>query len=727
MNAEMERKQNHLKALYEALRKQESPGGVRALFEAAEAAGIEAGIAELQLFGEAVAGYAIVPEWVSRFIALLMAERAHATILDPLAGVGSLIGPLVRRLRPEKAVAVCTKAGHDIAVLLNQEEEIVWLEESEFLPDSDIIEGGFDLVVASLPAGGDYKAVLNGASVHIGADGTGIFLLAEDVKNDLDNLPENVFVDTVLTLGEGLMVILKRQAPDHIFAGRLSPEQGNQDILARNIALRREGRTASLGVLMQRRDGDRIREAILECDIRRKTENSGADPVRFGDVALSMAEHGAWKTSPDAVYVPPEPTGEVSVSRGEAVGDAAGWLQVVLERNLANPAYIAAFLNTDIGRQIRSLACLRARHTDRMKALADCVIYLPDRQTQDSVMRVQRLLAHMRDRVGALERDLMAHPYSADRIQQVLDAVWHEDDLDQWIETLPFPLASILWAYNTAGPESEHRIEHLFHFFEAYAEFSAVVLISAIGPLCVEKGVELLEHEPYFRDSYRFATFRAWIVLGRRLAHHTRTLMSSPRTRKICIERFGNPDPGFLELLTHKRIFAILDDVANMRNLWKAHGGVLNGDTARERCLLLEEKLAGMREHIGQEFASVMLLSPGLSRYSEGIFSYRAQLLRGSHMTFRDVGVETTVPMEEGRLYLLYDHEKSPLVLLPLIRLTGTEAAPLRACYFYNRIEGDKVRWVSYHYSEEAEQVRDDPAVIKTLEDLGLIRNGREE
>ena len=43
-----------------------------------------------------------------------------------------------------------------------------------------------------------------------------------------------------------------------------------------------------------------------------------------------------------------------------------------------------------------------------------------------------------------------------------------DDDFEQWLERLPFPLASILWRYY-ADEEPGVKNAHLFNFFEAHS------------------------------------------------------------------------------------------------------------------------------------------------------------------------------------------------------------------------------------------------------------------
>ena len=72
-----------------------------------------------------------------------------------------------------------------------------------------------------------------------------------------------------------------------------------------------------------------------------------------------------------------------------------------------------------------------------------------------------------------------------DSAQEVLDALeparvyrTAAEGLVPWADTLPFPLASVLWHYE-AEPDEGPSVEYLLKFFEALAQFTATVLLSA--------------------------------------------------------------------------------------------------------------------------------------------------------------------------------------------------------------------------------------------------------
>jgi hypothetical protein len=721
---DMDPQRDHLKRLYEAVRNGIHPADIGGLLEAARQSGVAPAIDELRLFLEPWE-YAVVPDWITRFIQKLVSGQQPDGILDPDAGLGSLIGPLTQRLQPSRAVGICSSVlSQTLASVLNPEKGITW-KTGDSLTLLPTMNEKFNLVVGKMAPNTDIERVVLEASLHISKDGMGAFLIPESDLMWLNSpafTEKGVYINTLLSLDGALLLILSRASPGKVLLGQLTPDQSVQDILARNIALRREGKTAAMGVLAEPEQIPVFREKLRERDISLRMEGTGAKPVLLADISEAMNGYGreGFPASVNAVYVPHDPGQPVVTSTYAIIGDPGGYVQLVLDEAGAVPEYVAGFLNTLPGREIRQIIALRAERDGFTKALTKSTIYLPERHIQEEVLAIQRSLTHIAGRIESLEWELWNHPHAAGKIKRIVGDVWHEEGFEQWMETLPFPLASILWAYS-AEYSVEHRIDHLFHFFEAYSQFVALIMLSALGPLCIERGVDLLEDEPYLRDTYRFATFRAWNVLGRRLAHHTRRLLSEGRTRKACLERFGNLEPGFLDLLTSKRVYAILDEVADLRNVWKAHDGVQDSQVAKNRCARLEEKLAELRAAIGQGYAPVLLLAPATSRYHEGLFVYQAELLKGSRIIFRNVEVETITPMDENRLYLLCAHCHTPLQLLPLMKLHESPCSTVRACYFYNRIEGENIRWISYHLEGGAEMSMPAPEVIKVLAGLGLI------
>ena len=62
--------------------------------------------------------------------------------------------------------------------------------------------------------------------------------------------------------------------------------------------------------------------------------------------------------------------------------------------------------------------------------------------------------------------------------------------------------------------------------------------------------------------------------------------------------------------------------------------------------------------------------------------------------------------MEDEKLYLLHANQQTPVELVPFVRMLASPEQEQNACYFYNRQEGNQVRWVSYHFDNQPEVYR---------------------
>lgn len=294
----------------------------------------------------------------------------------------------------------------------------------------------------------------------------------------------------------------------------------------------------------------------------------------------------------------------------------------------------------------------------------------------------------------------------------------HDDDFVAWIETLPFPLASILWAYH-ADVDEQQKVEHLFLFFEALSQFTAVVMLSAYAgdkDFYAQESGAWIENDPKFKDWILTASFGQWKILGERLAKVTRKLQEDKNKKERCLELLGKPDPEFLEMLTNKKLFDFLGRVSKHRNDWKGHGGAVNLREYHNRLIQLESCLSEVRQIVLDRWESTLLLLPGSCDYSEGIYEFQVKVLMGTRTPFKKQTVKTLVPMDKRQLYLIHNDEQKPVELLPFIRFMSSPETQQNACYFYNRIkQNNEVRWVSYHFDSEAEIVSLDNEVISAI------------
>jgi hypothetical protein len=75
---------------------------------------------------------------------------------------------------------------------------------------------------------------------------------------------------------------------------------------------------------------------------------------------------------------------------------------------------------------------------------------------------------------------------------------------------------------------------------------------------------------------------------------------------------------------------------------------------------------------------------------------------------------------------MLNDANLRALELVPFIRVIAGNTGQ-DACYFYNRVEGAEVRWVSYHFHAYPELLLPDEDVMELLATLSGVDATEEE
>ena len=277
--------------------------------------------------------------------------------------------------------------------------------------------------------------------------------------------------------------------------------------------------------------------------------------------------------------------------------------------------------------------------------------------------------------------------------------------LDQWFETLPFPLASILRAWQaTAGEDFKTKHEHLLHFFEAAAEFFSVIFLSAFksnDALFETHKVKLMEALEQMGLGFRRPSFGTWKLVTEYLVKQTRMLLGGDNEgRALCAELFSDPGLTLPEAVSRKEIATVLSAANKIRND-TAHGGVLGQEEAR----LLNEQLLGqvqkLREAMGNVWNEIQLIQPLRCVLRRGTFQTDFTVLMSSNSEFLTDTRQMMMCLDAEHLYLSNKRSGRALKLLPLVQFGPAPQSARNACYFFNRLERDGARFISYHFIEK--------------------------
>src|SRR5699024_12835609 len=76
---------------------------------------------------------------------------------------------------------------------------------------------------------------------------------------------------------------------------------------------------------------------------------------------------------------------------------------------------------------------------------------------------------------------------------------------------------------------------------------------------------------------------------------------------------------------------------------------------------------------------------------------------KGSRSTFVEEQLEFIKPIDIKNLYLYENANVEALKLLPFIKMRAGPETQMDACYFYNKIDKNGVKMVSYYFDQESE------------------------
>ncbi len=296
-------------------------------------------------------------------------------------------------------------------------------------------------------------------------------------------------------------------------------------------------------------------------------------------------------------------------------------------------------------------------------------------------------------------------------------------DFLPWAETLPFPLASIVWLYHA---ELDHRskVGHLLNFFEALAELVATIHLSAFWS---DRALFDAHRSSWFGVNpdnprpvdFGLGTFGLWVSLSERLAKTTRRMLSAgPAETESCCALYAAQEPALMKCLASREITDVMDAACAIRNAW-GHGGVASSHEHRHRLHELESLLSTTQACVTSSLETWDLLKPGPATYADGIFNATVTILTGTNPAFRKMQVQVQHPLDSGKLYFLNGANSRALELAPLLRVIATEDSSEEACYFYSRLVPDNgVKWVSYHFQAMPERVTPDTGIREFLSTL---------
>ncbi len=677
---------------------------------------------------------------VASFMARLTAVDGGISVLDPVCGAGLLMN--------DAAEALCADVIHGIELNPGMAETarlispvIAKVFQGDSLRGDYPLADSYDLIIAEPPFGfrlrEDFTSPFGGAPItdlgnalvckwvqHLSPSGRAVFLLPASCLSSrgkrmwrslasggyhlraLIHVPSG---NLKSTMAESYIVVVDRNAREKIFAAQFGKDEALQKQIISNYENHQRGGKQAQGRLVELESFGGFKAMEAGERLIEHAKRAGLTAVKIEDLVESFdvlrPASDPVEDGDNDVYIPVHGRCEAVLSMDEIRSKNNSVIRLALKGDVTDARFLAESLNDEVGRLFLESV---SRPSNFMMSLdidvfRNATFYLPSREVQGKVMKARSKILALRAELDEIDSSLRSQPTQVEKLAQRVNRVNHEDTLENWLETLPFPLATILWRYRAFNGAPRERNEILLHFFEALSEFWATIYLSAAKSDSAfwadhAEGLDAVIKKANL--SFEMATFGLWKCVIEYMRKKFEDLMKTDRDR--CSHMFATGSRDVLEMLFDSRLVTVLQTANSIRN-GKAHGGVLGAAGIREAHNQLNDLVQTCRSIMGGIWERYELVQPCELRFAGGLFNYKVRLITGTRTPFVAEDRKTVEGMEDGHLHLLDPEGDRALRLLPFVRVMPSPKTESNACYFYNKQVAANQRFVSYHFEAEAE------------------------
>lgn len=498
--------------------------------------------------------------------------------------------------------------------------------------------------------------------------------------------------------------ILTKNKVDQIFSAQLQEKNNHYNLAAfKNYLNKKSGKLPSLGIFTDLNDfrGNKlfqwkyeIKKQFKETAIKSKTLEEISNIISLNNTNKKTINKNFFFLNPNG-----DGSAELNIEKTKNYDD----YYIIELKEGFEPNYLCEYFNSKIGKSTLSAYQFEGNNQNlvSIEIVKKIEVFIPNLNSQLEIIKSQNYLQNQIN----YSNETLKKLFSAEipKNKQILKQIKKLNDQDigfkNWIDSLPFPISSILLLYHTSS-NKEEKVSYLLRFFEAYTEFMCVILLSCFA----QDNLFLKSSKQNWTSNKNWiekSSFGGWVSLfdGIRKFILNELKSTSERRNKI-FGLIGTNDQSFFNFITNGQIIDILEFVNEKRNDWLGHDGL--HDQNDSRLNLLVTQLNKFRNKSGFIFDDFKLIKPGDNTFEDGIFYYReCSNLIGGNLPFKKIKVDSKIPLDANRLYFQFENNLKPIKLLPFITYDEEKGA----LYFYSKITlgGNEIRYITHHYKKDKE------------------------
>ncbi len=687
-------------------------------------------------------GDAVTTDEKSGLIASLSSLKEPGTILDPACGCGLLLHAVLNEIPYSSAIGISgdPRLSKIASAVLHDRNHLEILDsDSKGRVDSE----RYDLIVSdppptrwSLSKQGKFSsyrryprwksthALAVWASEHLTADGTAMICVDPsffwDKNSDIVHrhivsngcrIKAAFYFEKLLgNKADGCLVVIENGSQKKLFVGGASYQ--NSDLIENFIKFR-GAKNPSLGRLCELSEFQSFERLVSQDNLKRLGSKSGFKIYPANKVFI-RAFPPPWNWNQEIDYKDYQDTLVCfnPISRkfrfGPFYSSRTDWILAV-DPEVVNLQFVVDWFNTtDLGTATldsAQRADTKGKAVDVKYLVNHIQLYLPSKDKQEALLGSHEKLEKIRSDLQDLSSNLISAGNNdiqgyVDRIE----AIKIDDTYLDWVDTLPYPLASILSRHQDIvvdGSEVD-KLRTLSHFFEALAAFVATVHLSAYSrrTMWAYEARKMVEKtrlpEPFLHQTH----FGDWIRIAEHFSAANKKWLKDTDGSDVIKSTYSVAEYAIIESLGASKLLQILQRANQIRNNHLGHGGAIGPQEADRLHSELFTYILETRSIFGRRWLSYELIQPASSTYSSGEHTYSCSRLTGRSNTFPKGKVVTREPLEANRLHLYNSTSRQALALLPFVRVLTPSEKSRAGFYFYNRQKNGVVRYVSYENEE---------------------------
>jgi len=372
---------------------------------------------------------------------------------------------------------------------------------------------------------------------------------------------------------------------------------------------------------------------------------------------------------------------------------------IVSDKNVS-AAFLKIYLNSDTAKNDRNLLSYGSTNKRlSKKGLKSLYIEVPDLETQNKIVETCQKADKLYDEIESVYTNFKRDVFNYEVLDELLEKYAPPGYPYQiW----PFSTSYRMLSKSGANPSS--RLDMLFKMAEMISAFNAIVLLSALPEEIYELKKDIIWDKENLHHT-RMLTFGGWLYL-----YTTLSEIYQEMDRDTCeVLPFGK---NFFNKIANKTIINSLKPLKEKRNEL-AHGSPLSE-------ILAEKTFNDLNKYLNDIFKllhgyeKLWLIYPTGLEKSGGLYTIKAKVLKGSAYPFEEKSFQTETDMDTRTLYLFdkVTHQRLKLNT-DLLNLRECQECGGWALYFYNKLEEDYAKYISYQY--EPHDYRDEDKTVERL------------